>query len=269
MIPQSEIARIAAQRHKLDKVIEKDYVITWVLLGLARSTMKKSLAFKGGTALKKVYFPDFRFSEDLDFTLLEAINEDTIIEDFGMILHQIAKSQGFRFDLPNGKIERRTDSLTFYINYVGPLQGRLDSRDIKVDITLSERLEFPLEDRAIISTYSDSKGLRRALKVYLLEEVMIEKLCALIDRTEPRDLYDLRFLFELGTLDYQSIAHAFPEKAANKHIDPKRLPRILNERKPTLARLWEIRLRHQVDDLPHLDETIRQVNKHIRQLGSS
>lgn len=96
---------------------------------------------------------------------------------------------------------------------------------------------------------------------------MIEKLCAFIGRTEPRDLYDLRFLFELSSLDYQAVAHAFPEKARSKHIDPKRLPRILNERKATLARLWENRLAHQVDDLPHLDATIRQVNKHIRQLG--
>ncbi len=96
---------------------------------------------------------------------------------------------------------------------------------------------------------------------------MTEKLCALIGRTEPRDPYDLRFLFELGSLDYQSVAHAFPEKARNKHLDPKRLPRILNERKAILDRLWENRLAHQVDNLPHLDATVRQVNKGVRQLG--
>lgn len=157
MIPQSEISRIAAQRHKLDKIIEKDYVITWILLGLADSKLSGLLAFKGGTALKKAYFPDYRFSEDLDFTLLDATDDHTVIEGFRTILQELTKSQGFQFDVNDDKTERRSDSLTFYVDYVGPLQGCLDSRDIKVDVTLEEILAFPLEARVIISPYSDQQ----------------------------------------------------------------------------------------------------------------
>ncbi|HBY57294.1 MAG TPA: hypothetical protein DEG96_05475 [Candidatus Atribacteria bacterium] len=29
----------------------------------------ENLVFRGGTALKKIYFPEFRFSEDLDFVV--------------------------------------------------------------------------------------------------------------------------------------------------------------------------------------------------------
>jgi predicted nucleotidyltransferase component of viral defense system len=237
------------------------------LLGLVDSKLRDLLAFKGGTALKKIYFPDYRYSEDLDFTLLKTMDKDAIIEGFRMILREIAKSQAFQFDMTDKKIEKRSDSLTFYVDYVGPLQGRLDSRDIKVDVTFEEMLAFPLIERPIISPYSDSRELGKNITAYSLEEVMTEKLCALIGRTEPRDLYDLRFLFEVGSIDYRLVAHAFPEKARNKHVEPKRLARILNERRATLARLWESRLAHQVDDLPHLDATIRQVNKGIRQLG--
>ena len=50
MISQREISKIAFRQHKLDKIIEKDYVISWILLGLAGSRLKKSFAFKGGTA---------------------------------------------------------------------------------------------------------------------------------------------------------------------------------------------------------------------------
>lgn len=31
------------------------------------------MAFKGGTAMKRCYFGDYRFAEDLDFTLIEEV----------------------------------------------------------------------------------------------------------------------------------------------------------------------------------------------------
>ncbi len=46
--------------------VEKDYAISWMLYGLWKSKFWRVLAFKGGTCLKKAYFPDYRFSEDLD-----------------------------------------------------------------------------------------------------------------------------------------------------------------------------------------------------------
>ena len=54
-----------------EQQIEKDYIISWILQGIAKhDQLSKSISFKGGTVLKKVYFEDYRFSEDLDFTLL-------------------------------------------------------------------------------------------------------------------------------------------------------------------------------------------------------
>jgi uncharacterized protein len=76
MIQPGEIARLAHRLCLGDKTIEKDYVLTWTLLAIAESPLRDRLAFKGGTALKKVYIPDYRFSEDLDFTLLDDISND-------------------------------------------------------------------------------------------------------------------------------------------------------------------------------------------------
>lgn len=59
----------------------KDYVLSWLLLGISKNPiLSDNLVFKGGTVLKKVYFPDYRFSEDLDFTLLDngIMNEDLL-----------------------------------------------------------------------------------------------------------------------------------------------------------------------------------------------
>ena len=79
MIPQRNISllsnRLAAGggRRIGEDVLERDYCLAWFLAMLAESDLKPVLGFKGGTALKRCYFGDYRFSEDLGFTLLEEI----------------------------------------------------------------------------------------------------------------------------------------------------------------------------------------------------
>lgn len=62
------------------EVIEKDYVLSWVLAGISMTPkLKEGLVFKGGTALKKMYFGDYRFSEDVDFSgINEKINPEEL-----------------------------------------------------------------------------------------------------------------------------------------------------------------------------------------------
>ena len=85
MIPQRNISilsnRLAKQggRRIREDVLERDYCLAWLLAALAKSDLRAVLALKGGTALKRCYFGDYRFSEDLDFTLLEAIPFDNIL----------------------------------------------------------------------------------------------------------------------------------------------------------------------------------------------
>jgi uncharacterized protein len=52
-----------------EAVLERDYCLASFLIGLSQSKLKDLLIFKGGTALKRCNFGDYRFSEDLDFTL--------------------------------------------------------------------------------------------------------------------------------------------------------------------------------------------------------
>ena len=55
------------------EALERDYLLSWMLgWRLARTpVLRDTLVFKGGTALRKCYFGDYRFSEDLDFSTLE------------------------------------------------------------------------------------------------------------------------------------------------------------------------------------------------------
>jgi predicted nucleotidyltransferase component of viral defense system len=75
MITKEEIQEIASQKQLDLKIIEKDYVLSWILAGIHQhKDINNTWIFKGGTCLKKCYFETYRFSEDLDFTILETIN---------------------------------------------------------------------------------------------------------------------------------------------------------------------------------------------------
>jgi len=70
MIKSGEIQQKARKIGVRDQQIEKDYILSWILFGISKhEQLSKAIIFKGGTVLKKAYFEDYRFSEDLDFTL--------------------------------------------------------------------------------------------------------------------------------------------------------------------------------------------------------
>ena len=78
MIDRREILEAASSFSLLPSIVEKDYVLGWMLAGIyAHEELSESWIFKGGTCLKKCYFEIYRFSEDLDFTLR---NEDQLGE---------------------------------------------------------------------------------------------------------------------------------------------------------------------------------------------
>ncbi|NOY27785.1 MAG: hypothetical protein GXP62_18130 [Oligoflexia bacterium] len=97
MIPQRNISllsnRLAREggRRIPETVLERDYCLAWFLVGLSRSPLRDQLAFKGGTALKRCYFGDYRFSEDLDFTLTEELPLEDIFAALDGIFAEVAR----------------------------------------------------------------------------------------------------------------------------------------------------------------------------------
>lgn len=267
MITQREISKTAFRLGKQDRIIEKDYVLTWILFGIVDSTLADTLAFKGGTALKKAYFEDYRFSEDLDFTVMSNADAPVLLTSLEEIVSQLALEANIILRIDRERTEARQGSLTTYVDFVGPLQGSLGSRDIKMDFTFDEEIVFTVARRPVFSRYSDSEHLHKEIRVYSLEEVLIEKLCAIIGRTEPRDLFDIHYLLTHMELVHGEILEGFARKANNKGVDPDRLPIVLREREPTIARLWRNRLELQVDDLPQLDRVLRETRQALRKMG--
>ena len=80
MIDRQEILEFAGEVGLDPNVVEKDYVLGWMLAGIAQHPQTRDTwVFKGGTCLKKCYFETFRFSEDLDFTLLDGSHVDETV----------------------------------------------------------------------------------------------------------------------------------------------------------------------------------------------
>ena len=80
MIRAQEIRNLAMTEHVHPHVIEKDYVLGWVLAALFQNPLSRNWLFKGGTCLKKCYFKNYRFSEDLDFSTPEPLSRTSLEE---------------------------------------------------------------------------------------------------------------------------------------------------------------------------------------------
>src|SRR5262245_3613573 len=100
MIPQRNLSLLsnrlarAGGRRIIESLLERGYCLAWFLVGLSRTPLREALAFKGGTALKRCYFGDYRFSEDLDFTLTEPRELDTILSTLEAVYTEVQRASG-------------------------------------------------------------------------------------------------------------------------------------------------------------------------------
>jgi hypothetical protein len=271
MIPQRNISLIsntlqtAGGRRIPEAIIERDYVLSWFLTGLANHPLRDVLAFKGGTALRRCWFEDYRFSEDLDFTLTRAITLEEILAGLEEIYTAVEAACGLRIAFDREDRHGHQNSHTFYLRYQGPLPA---SNDVKVDITINEVLCFPLQDRPIQRIYEGFNDLPDGptLKVYAIEEVLVEKLLALSDRArnEPRDLYDLWYLFSATDLRIAELRTELDAKLALRQRVVAGMEQAIAAKEDRLRRLWSARLAHQMSQLPPFDDVFREVLRAVR-----
>ena len=266
MIEQKEINKIATQNRVGDRQIEKDYVLSWLLFAISKNEiLYNALVFKGGTVLKKAYFEDYRFSEDLDFTLIdETVSSEQIMQEFDNLFDFIKEESNINMQIDQKKWTiHESRSLQFYIDYVASLQGSMGSRDLKIDITRGEVLETKVETKMIFRTYSDLEE-EFQLQCYSLAEVLIEKMTALMGRTEPRDLYDFWYLTEVEKFDIFDYLLEFQNKAQHKKQDPKKFTEKVLNKEMAFKRDWDKKLTSQIHDLPKYEEVFRELKRHLK-----
>lgn len=263
MIKPGEIQKRAREVGVRDQQIEKDYVLSWILQGIANhEQLSKAIVFKGGTVLKKVFFEDYRFSEDLDFTLPDNnISNQQIFRWFAEVFERISEEANIPLEII-GNNEHEDSSINFYIGYVGPLGGLGANKKIKVDISRSETLIFAPSMQNAFLVYSDQEAHK--LLCYPLEEILIEKLRSVMQRMQARDFYDIWYLLEIHGMDINFYATGFRTKCECKGIDPTAFHNKLEQRLPQYKGRWHSSMADQIQDLPDFDEVLRAVMRHLK-----
>ena len=258
MIDKREILDQATATGLNPHVVEKDYVLGWLLWGVANhEATADAWIFKGGTCLKKCFFETYRFSEDLDFTLSAdgQLDEDFLRGVFAEIAAAVYSHTGVelptnahQFDLyrnPRGHL-----SCQVRIPYRGPVSPPSMPR-VKFDLTADEVLVLPPARLRVFHPYSDEPAEGIAVSAYAYEEAFAEKTRALAERARPRDLYDVINLFRHVDARPKPavIFDVLRQKCAHKGIDPPTYDRLEPER-PVLEHSWSQMLGHQLRMLP-------------------
>lgn len=167
-------------------ILEQDYIQSLFLGELYDEV--DSLVFKGGTYLKHAFGLD-RFSEDLDFT---------IYGDFSikMLRKAAARMDDYGVEAGIDKIKTDDISITGRLRYRGPLYDGSEKSIGNIDIEISKQEDVFLEPewKRLFFDYPET----RAVTVLGLqkEEILAEKLRALVTRIKSRDLYDVWFLLK-------------------------------------------------------------------------
>ena len=204
MIGKDEILAVADETGLTPMVVEKDYVLGWLLAAInANPALANSWVFKGGTCLKKCYFETYRFSEDLDFTLENEahISESFLIEQFSLISEWLYEKTGIEIPVDrlifeiykNPRGRRSCEGRVYYQSYFS--SGKHSIPKVKFDLTADEILVMPSSRQTVFHPYSDVPPEKIHTDCYTFPELFGEKIRALAERGRPRDLYDVINLF--------------------------------------------------------------------------
>lgn len=272
MIDKQEIMDFAREFGLTPNVVEKDYVLGWILDGISQQPkISSDWIFKGGTCLKKCYFETYRFSEDMDFTLKkeEQINHDFLLDVFSDLADKVYEKSGI--EIPKDKISfdiyqnpRGKPSVQGKISYKGPMQPGGSPPSIKLDLTADEVLVLDPVSRAVHHPYSDKPEQGIHIPCYSFEELFAEKIRALTERLRPRDLYDVINLYRHeGINPDRSLVLSILQKKCEFKNMPTPTFELLND-KPERAELvseWSNMLTHQLPVLPPFEQFWQELPK--------
>ena len=257
MIDYLQIQRLALKNNVSPEIIEKDYLIELALFYFSKdSSLCENLVFRGGTALKKVYFPEYRFSEDLDF-VIDSNKEINVYQDIIIqILQKISSDYPIKIDK---RLIFERDRLQLFIIYdiIPDIKG---IKELKVDI-LQDYYIPKHEKRRLLFSYPEFENKNSILRTYVLESVVCDKIGRILDiDNEPRDLYDLWYLLKLN-LDINIIRKEFKNKYGYEILIPNLLREIV---KDDYKQNWENRLIHQIFGLPDYNMVMKDLNELIK-----
>ena len=277
--------RLMESRTKLGlgwEVIERDYLLSWILAGIAQvESLRHTLVFKGGTALKKCYFGEYRLSEDLDFSGLPGVPTGTDMEQAisqvcdgtQSLLDEYAPVE-ISFDRYTEKNPHPGKQEAFNIRARLPWQRRPQTV-VMIEISMDEPVLKPKQIRKIIHEYGEAFDAEIA--VYALEEIVAEKLRAILQhieklkvrgwsRSRARDYYDLWRV--LGTyrdeMDLKNFTSFLHQKCATRHVSFSSPGDFFQSAMlASVEKSWEQWLEPLVPDLPSFETVVPELREQV------
>lgn len=263
MITKQHILERAAEWGLRAEVVEKDYVLGWLLAGIANhAELRDAWIFKGGTCLKKCYFETYRFSEDLDFSLLPTAlySLEELLRQIKDLARWVRDQSGIELSENAIVVEAKRNKQgqpTFRakLAYRGPLAMPTAPR-VLFDLTQHEPVAAAPAKRPISHPYPDEFPADTTMSSYCLEELLAEKARALHERTLPRDLYDVVQLVEnyAEAIDFFAARVLFRTKCSSKGIAAPSCATLVAQvhASAELRADWKGMLAHQLPALPPL-----------------
>jgi len=238
-----------AQANGVDPLfVERDWVLTEIIFHLAQLP-GPDLVLKGGQALRHIYGSD-RLSKDIDYVSSRRLDFDE--------LRQQLTIRYPRLRLPAHAAGPTKYGLTIRpIIYTGPLnvQGT-----VEVEVSYREDVVLIPTPQLFNNPFRDPFPV----VVMNLHEMVAEKIRALYQRGNPRDLYDLWFIHALPNtaIDARTVADLVPTKFRLVSGGWKR--ERLYERIRANEGDWNQALRLLVTSLPAFDDALSAVEAALR-----
>jgi predicted nucleotidyltransferase component of viral defense system len=257
-------------------IIERDYIQSYILAGIAsRPALKDRLIFKGGTALKKVHFREYRFSEDLDFSAIDAPTGLALEDELERAISTARAMAGQHADIElalEPYVQREAhpggqQAFTVRIQY--PWHPR-PMVNIKLEITHDEPVLVTPLVLPVVHAYDEP--LEVAITLYALEEICAEKLRATRQtlaklekkgwaRSRGRDYYDLWHLTKLPSnrMDWSTVRSVLAAKCAHREVKIDSIADVFDER--LLERVrgeWRRTVGPFMRELPDVDKVLKE-----------
>jgi predicted nucleotidyltransferase component of viral defense system len=175
--------------------------------------LSETFCLKGGTALRQLYFPTWRHSVDLDFSVLPSFPEDRLQPGIEEWFGRVGELHGVQVRLRD--FHKVDGAARLRAQFVGPLRH---PNRLLLDITLDEPVLLPPQRRGVIT--EPFAYLQPTVLVYALEEILAEKLRSLLERGKARDYYDVWRLLkeEADVLDLATVRWVLREKCRHKEL---------------------------------------------------
>ena len=262
MISQNIITEISRKEKISWGVVEKDYFITLLLDAIANEKiMNESFVFKGGTCLRKIYFEHYCYSEDLDFTLKKVLPASELRGSIEKSLEFLKTEYNADFRIKGFNSKHYfTDVKIQFVGFKG------NKNTIALDLSPDEKVVDSVEEKLVFNPYYDKAF---SIACYSLEEILAEKLRALLQRTRVRDYYDVWYLLKHSSkqIDMAKVSEIFREKVKRKKIEYSDKSQFIDEGKfEQIKAYYAPQLGNQLTNLPPFEQIESEFKKAINEL---